>query len=89
MRSQGGGLPLNGAHDGRVAMAHVGHIVVDVEIGAPLGVVQPHPFATHEMQGLVVEKLGAGAQQSMPAAHVDRDGGRDPGTCRGMPAQGQ
>ena len=56
MGVEGGGLPGNGRHHLRVAVAHRGDIVVDIQIGLAGGVVQPHPFAAQQMQGLLIEQ---------------------------------
>ena len=63
-------------------MAHMRYVVVHVEVGAPLRVVQPHPRAAHEVQGLFVEQLGAGAHQPMPPREIDRSAPRRRATRR-------
>jgi hypothetical protein len=58
-----GRLAGNGRHHLRVAMAHRGHIVIHVQIGLAVRVVQPHPFRPHHMQGLLVEQAVSLAQR--------------------------
>jgi hypothetical protein len=38
----------------RVAMAETRHVIVEVEIGPPVGIVQPHTFAANEVHGPAV-----------------------------------
>lgn len=61
------GLAGNGLDHVRVAMADRGDVVVGVEMGPALGVVQPHAFATHRVQRRVVEQAVGRAEHARAA----------------------
>jgi len=43
--------------DVQVTLPHAGHVVVEIEIPPPVGVVEVHLLAAHEVYGLVAEEL--------------------------------
>jgi hypothetical protein len=51
-----------------VAVPHRRDVVVAIEIAVPVGIEEPDPFTSHEMDGLVVEEFVCGSKCSTPAA---------------------
>ncbi|MNF04728.1 hypothetical protein D3C80_2043130 [compost metagenome] len=58
---------MHGVGDVGVAVADAGHIVVHVQVTATLDVEQPDAFATHQVQGLVVEQRRGTAEYAVTA----------------------
>ena len=48
-----------------VTMTNAGDVVVRIQIGVAIGVVQPNPFTPHDMQRLVVEQSIRRSKQSL------------------------
>ena len=67
-------------HDVRMAMADRRDVVVDVEIGTALGIVEPHALAAHDMDGLGVEQPVGRAEKAPAAARSS------PARCTGTSA---
>ena len=65
MRVQDGCLPAQRGDDSRVAMTHVRHIVIGVQVPLAVGLIQPHALAAHQVQRLVVEEGRVGAQNAV------------------------
>ena len=59
------GLVRQRLHHMGMAMADVGHVVVGVEVDAPVAVPDPDPLPLHQVQWAVVEERRAGAEQPM------------------------
>jgi hypothetical protein len=53
--------------DGRIGVSDARHVVVHVDIAAPVSVVQIHTLAANDFEWFVVEKLRAGTQGKVPA----------------------
>jgi hypothetical protein len=58
-------LPLNRSDHRGVGMPDVRHVVVDIQVRPPLGVVQPDSRSAHQVQRLFIKQFGAGAHQPM------------------------
>jgi hypothetical protein len=50
-------------------MAERRHVVVKVEIGPPVGIVEPHAFATNEVHGLAVLESIRGPKDCVTAGN--------------------
>jgi hypothetical protein len=50
-----------------MAVPHVGHIVVGIEVALSIGVIHPNAIATNEMQWLVIKQGRVVAQDSESA----------------------
>ena len=61
------GLIRERVHHVRVAMAHVWHVVVGVEIDPAVAVPDPGPLPPHQMERPVVEERRTGAEQPVAA----------------------
>ncbi len=68
VRVEAGDLLPRGPHHARVAVAHVGHVVHRVEIGAPLFIVEVLPEAAHDRERLAVRE----AQRRTDVALAER-----------------
>ena len=66
------GLFLDCGHHLGMRMPDVGHVVVDIEVGEPACIVQPHAGAAHDVQRPLVEELRARAEQALPARQRHR-----------------
>jgi hypothetical protein len=65
------GLPRQGRHHVRMAVAHRRDVVVHVEIGALLRIVEPHALPSHQMDRIGIEEPIGGSEQALPAGdHV-------------------
>ncbi|MNP02565.1 hypothetical protein D3C76_944220 [compost metagenome] len=63
-------LPTDGLGHRRMAMPERGHVVVHVEVTAPLWIDQPHALATHDMQRVLVHQpIGRAEQGVAPLDH--------------------
>ena len=51
------GLGRDRLDDTRMAMPDRRHVVVAIEVAAPLVVKEPNPLATHEMKWLLIEEF--------------------------------
>ncbi len=69
------GLPGNRLNDVRVTVADRRHIIIGVEIGIALGIVEPDAFATDELHRLLVEQPIGWSEQAIAAR--DDVSGRD------------
>ncbi len=56
VRVQHSRLPRDGLHDMRMAVPHRHHIIIGIEIGVALRVVEPHAFAAHHMHRILIEQ---------------------------------
>ena len=68
------GLSRDRLHHGRMRVSDDRHVVVAVEVGATVGVVEPRPAAAHQMERPVVgERRKRRAEQATPAFRQLRD----------------
>ncbi|MCY1401174.1 hypothetical protein D9M71_162860 [compost metagenome] len=51
----------------RVTMAHTRNVVVHVQVAAPVHIEQPHTFAAHQVQRVVIEQRRGAAEHAMTA----------------------
>ncbi|MCY1399501.1 hypothetical protein D9M71_145580 [compost metagenome] len=82
------GLATDRCNHVRVAMADAGYVVVDVQVAPPLHVEQPHAFATHQVQWVVIEQRRSAAEHTVTALQQGefRHGQRSPGGRCGQQA---
>ena len=53
--------------DVQVTLPHAGHVVVEIEIPPPVGVVEVHLLAAHEVYRLVAEELCPHVEHALTA----------------------
>ena len=71
MGIEDGGLSRQGRDHVRMAMPDRRDVVVDVEIGVAFGIVEPHAFAAHDMNGVGVEQpIGRPEKAPAPRDHL-------------------
>ena len=63
VRIKGTGLLADRIDHVRMAVTHVSHIVVHVEVFPAIGIEQPDAFTAHKMQWLIVKQPIGGAHQ--------------------------
>ena len=71
---EGLGLSLHRLDDVGVGVADAGDVVVEVEIAAAVSVVQPDPFAAHDVDGVLIESGDANAEEALAAGEEIGDG---------------
>ena len=63
------GLTGDGVDHMWMAMAHVRHVVVGIQIAAPVDILEPYALTAHEMHRLVVEQRSITAEDVEPTLH--------------------
>ena len=64
---EGLGLSLHGLDDVGMGVADARDVVVEIEIAAAVSVVEPDPFAAHDVDGVLIESGDANAEQALAA----------------------
>ena len=56
-----GGLTMHGLYHVGVGVTHARHVVVHVEVATAIGIGEPDPLASNDVDGVLVEERCAGA----------------------------
>ena len=68
------GLALHRFDDVGMGVTDAGDVVVEVEVTAAVGVIQPDPFAADDVDGILIEGGDADAKQALAAGEEVGDG---------------
>jgi hypothetical protein len=78
MRIQYGGLITEGPNDVRLAMTNTRNVVVRVEVGIAVPVVEPDTISTNEVDGSFIKQPVSGAEQPFASLKQGRLGLLEP-----------